>query len=114
MIAKYNNLDDTITKAMLFAERMAGKQYTRKFEWSPALKQAVTSIRYWKLRLRALRGHTASPTLLQSLLNNSNLPQDVGQITSQQDIIQHLRNSYRDLRENQSKHREFRESFWTP
>lgn len=48
----YQSLDAIITDSMLHAERVSGKSFSKCFEWSPKLTQAVQAFRYWKLGLR--------------------------------------------------------------
>jgi hypothetical protein len=43
---EYQKDDTLITEAMLFAERKAGRSYSMKFDWSPALTQAVQEFRF--------------------------------------------------------------------
>jgi hypothetical protein len=55
-------LDALITEAMLKAERTISKKYTDTYQWSPALKAAITTLTYWKLRLSQLKGKVISQT----------------------------------------------------
>jgi hypothetical protein len=53
---EYEKLDKLITEAMLYAERQSGSKYTKTYEWSPTLIQAVSAERYWRLQLRHSQG----------------------------------------------------------
>jgi hypothetical protein len=39
--AEFNSIDTLITKAMLHAEKTAGKAPSCRYQWSPTLKEAV-------------------------------------------------------------------------
>ncbi len=61
---QYQRIDTTITEIMLSAERKAGRRYSTRFDWSPALKKAVQEYRFWKLKLKKTRGLKVSPSVL--------------------------------------------------
>lgn len=49
---------------MLFAEKQAGKRYSKQFQWSPTLKQAVQAYRFWWLKLKQVQfGRVSLPQL---------------------------------------------------
>jgi len=64
---EYQLLDETITKAMGYAEKQAGRTMSSKFEWSPSLQAGVSAVQYWKLCLRILKGASASASTLDHL-----------------------------------------------
>jgi len=48
----YKKLDAVITQAMLHAESVCSKKYTKRFDWSPTLIQSVETVRFWRLLLK--------------------------------------------------------------
>jgi len=62
---EYEKLDKLITEAMLYAERQSGSKYTKTYEWSPTLIQAVSAERYWRLQLRHSQGRQVTARTLQ-------------------------------------------------
>jgi hypothetical protein len=107
---EYASLNDTISKAMIFAESMAGHRITKTFEWSPSLKATVQKIRYWKLHLRLLRGASITDNSLQKLhqeaFQSPYEPDDL----SQSQIILQIKDSYNTLNSYKKLHRQLRES----
>jgi hypothetical protein len=70
----YQTLDASITEFMLHAEKSTGKVFSKRFEWSPMLKQAVQAFRYWKLRLKVIRGGLVSVSRLEHHRETALLP----------------------------------------
>jgi hypothetical protein len=48
----YEHLDKLQTESMRYAESKCSITYSKKYNWSPALKAAVKEVRYWQLRLK--------------------------------------------------------------
>ncbi len=64
---EYEKLDKLITESMLYAERQSSSRYTKTYEWSPTLIQAVYAERYWRLQLRRSQGrHVTNGTLTRA------------------------------------------------
>ena len=63
-VAEYNKLDDTITAALLHAERSLPKPWD--WGWTPALNKLVHKIRYLKLLLGNVRGKAMCENVLKS------------------------------------------------
>jgi len=49
---EYEKLDIIITQSLLFAKQSCSKKYTKHYEWSPQLKKAVKTLRFWWLLLK--------------------------------------------------------------
>jgi hypothetical protein len=58
-------IETLITESMLYAERSCSKKYTKYFEWSPGLIQAVETVRFWHLLLKRSKGLPISYTMIQ-------------------------------------------------
>jgi hypothetical protein len=99
----YQNLDASITEFMLYAEKCTGKLFSKKFEWSPKLKQAVQAFRYWKLRLKATRGSFVSASRLEHHRETALLPAPTDLTESQ--IITALQAASSELKEFQRQHK---------
>jgi hypothetical protein len=56
MQQQYETLDRIQTECMLFAEKQSSKIFSKKYDWSPKLKQAVKATQYWYLKIRQSRG----------------------------------------------------------
>jgi hypothetical protein len=106
---QYNRIDQTITKAMLHAERKVGKVSSGKFQWSPTLKRAVQAYRYWRLHLKQSHGQKNSESVLDSLKlagGVPDLPSD-----SQAAVVQQLRQAYHTMMDHQRHSDQLRASF---
>jgi hypothetical protein len=106
---QYERLDKLITEAMLYAERHTGKRYTKTYEWSPTLVQAVYAERFWRLmykkstgrfvsdehliRTRSMAGIPTSSAELQ-------LPQILKCLTGARESRKLLQKDHRTLRRN--------------
>jgi hypothetical protein len=88
---------------MIYAEKSTGKVFSKKFEWSPKLKQAVQAFRYWKLRLKATRGGFVSASRLEHHRETALLPVPTDLTESQ--IIAFLQAASTDLKEFQRQHK---------
>ena len=62
---EYNNLDDTITKAMMHAEKTLPNK--RRTDWTVTLSKIVHGIRYYKLLLRYTRGERVSLHIIKKV-----------------------------------------------
>ena len=68
---EYNNLDDTITKAMLYAEKTLPSK--RRTNWTVTLSKIVHGIRYYKLLFRYLRGERISQRALHRMATKADI-----------------------------------------
>jgi hypothetical protein len=108
----YQKSDTLISEAMIYAERKAGRTYSTKFEWSPALTQAVQVYRFWKLKLKLLKGLHVSPNVLQHYQQVATLPES--HLTSffpEHFIINEIRTAYHNMRASQKDHKKLRASY---
>jgi hypothetical protein len=108
----YQKSDTLISEAMIYAERKAGRTYSTKFEWSPALTQAVQVYRFWKLKLKLLKGLHVSPNVLQHYQQVATLPES--HLTSffpEHVIINEIRKAYHNMRASQKDHKKLRASY---
>jgi 3-dehydroquinate synthetase len=91
---------------MIFAETMTGCRITKTFEWSPLLKAAVQTIRYWKFHLRLLRGACITDTSVQKLHQEAfQSPYEPDDLSHFQ-IILNIKDSYKNLKYLQKLHRQ--------
>lgn len=106
------NGDTLITEAMIYAERKAGRTYSTKFEWSPTLTQAIQVYRFWKLKLKLLKGLHVSPTVLQHYQQVAALPDThLTSFFSESFIINEIRTAYQNMRASQKDHKKLRASY---
>jgi hypothetical protein len=105
----YQTLDDIVTESMLMAERSVSKSFSKKFDWSPKLKQAVQAHRYWKLRLQQKRGGLVSNSRVAHHREAANIPDDSPMTESQ--IIEAIKGPAKQLKDLQRRHRELRTTY---
>ncbi len=109
---EYQNTDTLITEAMLYAERKAGRTYSTKFDWSPALTQAVQEFRFWKFKLKLHKGLHVSLTVLQHYQEAAALSDaHLSSTFSESFIINEIRNAYQKMKTSQKDHRKLRASY---
>jgi hypothetical protein len=94
---------------MLYAEKQSGKSYSTRFEWSPKLKQAVQTQRYWHLRLKSIRGGTVSHSRLEHYRIGASIPFDNDK--SEQQIIEAIKLALATLKESQRLHKALRTQY---
>jgi hypothetical protein len=108
----YQRTDQLDSEAMIHAERKAGRKYSTKFDWSPALAQAVQAYRFWKYKLKLYRGLHVSPTLLQHYQVTAALPEiHLSSFYPESTIINEIRLAHRKMRTSQKDHKKLRESY---
>jgi hypothetical protein len=97
---QYDKIDRLLTESMLCAKRLSSKRYSTKFQWSPALSLAVSEVRYWRLRMKQLKGILISPHTLQKAAEEAKIaPSDTSLHSTQ--ILSKLRDAHKKLREYQ-------------
>jgi len=69
----YETLDTLMTESMISAERKASKKISTTYAWSPALKAAVSALRYWKLSLKRAHGQIIPDSSLKALQEEANI-----------------------------------------
>lgn len=103
----YEALDRTITESMLTAEKELSKQVVTNYQWSPHLKQAVCSLRYWMLRLRQTKGTPISLIQLVRLRMQGGISdQDHAPLLPEVEIKVAQHKAYNRLKELQKQHQE--------
>lgn len=108
---EYERLDRTITESMLTAEQALSKRITTTYQWSPQLKQAVQCLRYWSIRLRAIRNQPISSIQLNHYQIEGAIPPEQAAFTAEKDITQAQHEAYTHLKKLQEQHEELRESY---
>ena len=68
---EFNKLDDTITKAMLHAEKTLPTK--RRTDWTVTLSKIVHGIRYYKLLLRYTRGERVSLQVIKKVASKAGI-----------------------------------------
>jgi exonuclease III len=69
----YEKVDQINTESMIHAERQGGK-YTKKYDWSPTLIQAVQTVRYWELLLKRSKGQLVAQSTIDITRHAAGLP----------------------------------------
>jgi hypothetical protein len=85
----YNRLDQLITEFMLHTEKTSSKQYSTTFQWSPTLSKAVKPVRYWRLKLKQVKGVLISPHTITKAQEEKHIQTQLSMTTPI--IVQHLR-----------------------
>jgi hypothetical protein len=80
---------------MLRAERKAGRRYSTRFDWSPALKKAVQEYRFWKLKLKKTRRLKVSFAVLTKYHTEADLPAEMlTRMVTEAEAVKHLQGAY--------------------
>jgi hypothetical protein len=106
----YEKLDTIITQAMLYAESVCSKKYTKCFEWSPTLIQSAETIHFWRLLLKQSKGLPIKYSTIQQARVNTGLPPSMDHL-DQPLIIQGLRDALTHMHNSQKSHIELREAY---
>jgi hypothetical protein len=109
----YNCLDKTITEAMLHAEKECSKKYTKIYDWSSTLVQAVKSVNFWQLLLKRSIGISVLLNTITCTLHNAGLPSSFLDLHDLPCILQHLQTARTDMHVLQNSHLELREMYLT-
>jgi hypothetical protein len=90
---------------MLSAERHAGRHYTTAFEWSPILKQAVQEYRFWKLKLKQIKGLKVSMFIMTQCHTATGLSElALNEKITETETVTALREAYAKMRPHQKNH----------
>ena len=109
---RYQRLDIIITEAMLSAERKASCRYSTTYDWSPTLTHAVHTYRFWKMKLKQIKGLTVSTQVINKTHADASLPPDILTATyTEHQIIQAIKAAYHQMRQHQRNHRTLRETY---
>jgi hypothetical protein len=109
---QYQRVDTKITEIMLSAERKAGRRYSTKFDWSPALKQAVQEYRFWKLKLKGTRNLKVSSSVLAKYHKEANLSEEMlSRTVTEAEAVKYLQAAYKNMVSHQQNHKQLRASY---
>jgi hypothetical protein len=107
--SSFEKIDLLLTEAMLYAELKSRKQFSTKYQWSPRLKEAVITVRYWQMHVQESKGKITSLESKLNLASLANIPViDTNQLPLAE-IVQRLRDARAQLQILQSQHYELRE-----
>ena len=106
----YKKLDAVITQAMLHAESVCSKKYTKRFDWSPTLIQSVETVCFWRLLLKWSKGLPVKYSTIQRARANAGLQPSTDSL-DQPLIIQELRSALSNMCNLQKSHIELREAY---
>ncbi len=109
--AQYQHLDAIITESMIYAERQTGKTLSKRFEWSPTLKQAVQAFHYWRLRLLQKRGRLISTSRLENYRNDVLIPSENTADMTETQIMEAVKQTSTTLRNHQRHHIKLRSTY---
>jgi hypothetical protein len=110
-IVSYQKLDKTITESMRCADKALLSKKSGKYMYSPTLAIAVQEVRYWRLRLKRVKGIYITDHQLQTTAAMAKLNGEVHQVLSRLDIVHHLRESRDKVELLKPNHYELRQSF---
>jgi hypothetical protein len=97
---------------MLTVEAELSKRVTTTYQWSPHLKQAVCSLRYWMLHLRQTKGTPISLIQLKRLKMQGGISdQDHAPLLPEVEIKVAQHKAYNRLKELQKQHQELRDRY---
>jgi hypothetical protein len=109
---QYQKTDTIIPDCMLRAERKAGRRYSTRFDWSPALKQAVQEYRFRKLKLKQTRQLKVSSAILSLYHKEASLPKEVlSKVVTETEAIKFLQVAYKNMTCHQKNHKQLRASY---
>ncbi len=72
-VLQYEKLDIIITQSMLSSEKSCSKRFTKRYDWSPKLIQAVEAVCYWRLLLKCSKGLPIKYITLQRAKSGAHL-----------------------------------------
>jgi hypothetical protein len=103
MTARYKQVDKTITKAMLHAEKSITCRHSSQYEWSVPLAQALLAVKYWGLKIKQKQGKPVSQYILQATKDGAGFRVDIRAAHSWNDLTHelclardHLKSCHRD------------------
>jgi hypothetical protein len=108
---EYEKIDRLDGEIMLRAEKKLTRNYSKQYDWSPAIAQAINRVHYWRLRLKRSKGLLVSEVVLLTKRTLAHISEDVSKITTRQDILQQLRSAIEDRREKRKSHAELCQNY---
>jgi len=109
MATSYETIDTLLTEGMRHAESKKRKQLSAKYQWSPTLKEAVLTVRYWHIRIRRAKGQITGLVTEQRLGEQLSIPDIDKNKLPVGEIVQRLREARTKLCICQTQHFELRE-----
>ena len=103
-LTEYNNIDDSITTAMMSAERKLPKKGNRL--WTIELGQLMHQVRYYHLLLRQAKGLAFHQGIMNKVKQKANITEDLADM---QDIQRRLKNTWNSINNLRKKYKEARE-----
>jgi len=108
---QYKRLDDLLSESMLYTEKALTKALSKRYEWSPVLKQSIHALRFWELSRKQSIGLKLPNTTLQKeaekdVLDLSTLPSPLTCMS----IMKYRTQANKNLNECQSNHSTLREN----
>jgi hypothetical protein len=108
---QYKRLDDLLSESMLYTEKALTKALSKRYEWSPVLKQSIHALRFWELSRKQSIGLKLPNTSLQKeaekdVLDLSTLPSPLTCMS----IMKYRTQANKNLNECQSNHSTLREN----
>jgi len=108
---QYKRLDNLLSESMLYTEKALTKALSKRYEWSPVLKQSIHALRFWELSRKQSIGLKLPNTSLQKeaekdVLDLSTLPSPLTCMS----IMKYRTQANKNLNECQSNHSTLREN----
>jgi hypothetical protein len=108
---QYKRLDDLLSESMSYTEKALTKALSKRYEWSPVLKQSIHALRFWELSRKQSIGLKLPNTSLQKeaekdVLDLSTLPSPLTCMS----IMKYRTQANKNLNECQSNHSTLREN----
>lgn len=108
---QYKRLDDLLSESMSYTEKALTKALSKRYEWSPVLKQSIHALRFWELSRKQSIGLKLPNTTLQKeaekdVLDLSTLPSPLTCMS----IMKYRMQANKNLNECQSNHSTLREN----
>jgi hypothetical protein len=108
---QYKRLDNLLSESMLYTEKALTKALSKRYEWSPVLKQSIHALRFWELSRKQSIGLKLPNTTLQKeaekdVLDLSTLPSPLTCMS----IMKYRTQANKNLNECQSNHSTLREN----
>jgi hypothetical protein len=105
----YEKVDKLNSESMIYAECSSGNNHTKRFDWSPALIQAVQAVRYWQHLLKRSKGGRVAQSTIDLARQAAGLPLIVNPKYDLPTIVNNLRlarNHKKDLKKSPGELRE--------
>ncbi len=108
---EYENVDKLNSESMIYAERNSENKHTKRFDWSPALIQAVEAVKYWQHLLKCSKGGRVVQSTIELARQAAGLPLIIDPKYDQPTIVHNVRLARAHKRELQKSPGELRENY---